>query len=191
VQDWESVSVSKLESEIQGLYKLGDVSVKAKNASGLASSSKINDRAFAKLKMETALKGGNIVFIVSETSVGNKMGNAFQPAQAAETQISGIAYSNQLPKYSDLLTILKDKQTVLFQKDELGNNSLSYSTDQIQNVNTPLSNVQERDGFIYVNCTIPGAKATEFRVTYFDQNKVVLMTEDKGRVTNYSLIILK
>jgi hypothetical protein len=188
VEDWENVSLSRLESELQGLYKIGDISVKAKG-SGLESSSKVNDRAYRKLKMEAALQGANIVYVASETSVGNKMGTAYQAGQAAETQLSGITYTSTLPKYSDFVKATQGKNTFLIKKDELGNNSSSFSSDSYSNIATPIANPQEKGSFIYVTSTIKGADATEFRVTYFDAGKLILTEEYKGKVKNYTLLI--
>lgn len=189
VDDWENVSISKLESEIQGLFKVGDISVKAKNTTGFESSSKVKDRAFKKLKMEAALKGANIVFIVSETSVGNQLGNEYQSGQDAETQISGIAYSSSMPRYADFVKVVHEKNTVLYRKDELGNNSTSFTTSEVKNTVTPIFNIQEKNSFIYVNAAIVGAKGNEFVVTYFDTGKIILMEEYKGKITNYTLAI--
>jgi hypothetical protein len=187
VEDWENVSISRLESEIQGLYKIGDISVKAK--AFIESSSKVNERAIMKLKMEAALQGANVVYIVTETSVGNKMGTQYQAGQAAETQISGITYSNSLPKYSDFAKILKDKNTILVKKQVLYNSSTSVTAYEIKNKPTPISNTQEKGSFIYATATIKDAYSNEFRVTYFDAKKIILMEDHKGEIWNYTIQI--
>jgi hypothetical protein len=188
--DWENVSVTKLESEVAGLYKIGDISVKAKNSTGFESSSKINDRAYRKLKMETALMGGNMVFIMQETSVGNKAGTQYQAGQAAETQISGIVYSSVLPKLQDVQQLIKDKRLLLIRKNEMKNNSVSFSTDEITSIPAVITNVEERDGVVYVSVPIKESSLTSFRVTHADNSKIILVEAAKGRITNYILIFV-
>jgi hypothetical protein len=187
VEDWQNVSISRLESEIQGLYKIGDISVKAKAT--LESSSKTNNRAYEKLKMEAALQGANVVYVASETSRGNKMGTQYQAGQAAETQISGITYSSTLPKFSDFVKMLKDKNTMLVKKQVLYNSYSTVSAFEFKNKPTPLSNPQEKGSFIYVTAKIQNAMTNEFRVTYFDANKIILMEDIKGEIWNYTLQI--
>jgi hypothetical protein len=189
VEDWENVSISRLESEVKGLYKIGDVSVKAKSG-GFASSSKIKDRAYRKLKIEAALKGANVVYVVEETSVGNQMGNQYSAGQAAETQISGIAYTNVLPKFEDFVKVLEGKSVVLINEVELGNNSMDFKIESIPNTPTVISNPQHKDNLIFVNAKIQGAKTSEFRVTNFNETSIILMDEYKGKITNYTLIIM-
>jgi hypothetical protein len=50
IKDWELVSISQVESEVKGLYKLGDVSAKAQGGTTLTGMERIKDRAFKKLK---------------------------------------------------------------------------------------------------------------------------------------------
>jgi len=126
---------------------------------------------------------------VTETSVGNKMGTQYQAGQAAETQISGITYSNSLPKYSDFVKILKDKNTILVKKQVLYNSSTSVTAYEIKNKPTPISNTQEKGSFIYATATIKDAYSNEFRVTYFDANKIILMEDHKGEIWNYTIQI--
>jgi hypothetical protein len=186
--DWVNVSITVLESEVKGLHKIGDVSVKSKSG-GFASSSKVKDRAYNKIKMEAALQGANVVLITDETSVGNKMGSQYQAAQAAETQLSGITYSNTLPKYSNFSKVIEGKITLLISKDYLGNNSTDIEKTDYSDIPITINHPQKDGNFIFVSAGIKGAKTNEFRVTNFSKDRIILMEENKGKFTNYTLRI--
>jgi len=84
---------------------------------------------------------------------------------------------------------LKDKNTILVKKQVLYNSSTSVTAYEIKNKPTPISNTQEKGSFIYATATIKDAYSNEFRVTYFDANKIILMEDHKGEIWNYTIQI--
>jgi hypothetical protein len=65
--DWQKVLVTKLESDIEGLVKIGDVNVKSK-AIMSADIGKQQVKAMEKLKREAAKKGAHIVLLLEQTT---------------------------------------------------------------------------------------------------------------------------
>ena len=59
--DWEYDEVVLMEYQLKGLYQLDQVSAKAKTMTGHGSVGKMENRAIMKLKIETAMNGGNVV----------------------------------------------------------------------------------------------------------------------------------
>ena len=66
IADWDLVSISQVEREVKGLYKLGDVSAKAKGATTFTGMERIKERAFKKLKIQATMYGGNIIYTKSD-----------------------------------------------------------------------------------------------------------------------------
>src|SRR5690606_16903493 len=112
VDDYENVSITQVESEIRGLFKIGEVSSKAKGTTTLSNQERVKERAYRKLKIEAAMMGANIVYLTNQRTEGNKMGGYFQSGSSAETNLSGVAYSNVLPNHEDFKKLIQG--TTLF-----------------------------------------------------------------------------
>jgi len=54
-EDFENVSITKVEGEVRGLYKLGNVSAKAKGTTVYSNIEKVKERAYRKMKIEAAM----------------------------------------------------------------------------------------------------------------------------------------
>lgn len=192
-KDWEKVSISRLESELKGLYKIDEVSSKSKGATALSNVDKVKDRSYKKLKIEAAMLGANIIYLLEESVQGNVFGNEYQAAQPTETFLTGIAYSSTKPKFSDFSSIIAKNGWVRYDKKQwLGRNSTDL---QETNENLPptvlLTNPTEENGFIFVNATIKSEKTNKFRVSYFDENKIILVYKDKKRIYNLVMEIFR
>ena len=186
--DWENVSISQVEGEIKGLYKLGDVSSKAKGTTALSNTNKVKDRARKKLKIEAAMMGGNIVYLTQQDTKGNVWGSEYQASQATETNYAGVAYTNKRPDYNEFETLFKDhKHFKLISKEYLGNNSTEMKIMEPKTNHVILLDIKNESGFIYVQSNIHGEKSDEFRVSYFDNEVVVLMYRDKRKIYNLVL----
>jgi hypothetical protein len=66
-EDWTKVEVTKIESEIEGLIRMANVSGKAK-ASGFGTLAKMQDRAMTKMRMQAAFLGCDVVFMLNQTN---------------------------------------------------------------------------------------------------------------------------
>ena len=93
--DWENVTVSKVESEVKGLFKLDEVTSKARGSTIYSNMNKVKDRAYKKLKIETAMLGGNIIYLTEQRTEGAVYGHS-----TPNTTLSGIAYSSTIPNFS-------------------------------------------------------------------------------------------
>src|ERR1035437_2236384 len=110
VDDFENVTITQVEGEIKGLYKIGDVSSKAKGTTTLSNQERVKERAYKKIKIQAAMMGANIIYLTNQRTEGNKMGGYFQSGSTAETNLTGIAYTNQLPDIEDFKKMIVDKR---------------------------------------------------------------------------------
>ncbi len=182
--DWENVSVTQLESETKGLFKLGEVSSKAKGTTELANQERVKQRALRKLKIETAMLGGNLVYTINQRSQGNIMGTKYTSGQSTETSFTGIAYSNSLPDYNKFMSKIGDrKDFIVWSLTKLwsSGSDMSYVQEEKAII---IEKVYQEGGSIMVNASSKLAKQPTFRVTYFDDEYFTLMYRDKSTLYN-------
>ena len=121
-QDWKNVSISRIEYEVRGLYKIGEVFSKAKGTTALSNMNRVKDRAFKKLKIQATMMGANIIYLTNQDVEGNRFFD--DSSNPTETNLSGVAYSSELPDFEEFKSLIGDKQTLTYsQKLYLGNNS--------------------------------------------------------------------
>lgn len=91
-EEFELVSITQVESETRGLFKLSEVSSKARGTTSFANMERVKERAMSKLKIEAAIHGANVVYLVQQSTAPNLYGNNSSTPTA--TNLAGVAYSN-------------------------------------------------------------------------------------------------
>lgn len=188
--DFDNVTTTSVQSEVNGLFKLGDVSSKAKGTTTLASMEKVKERAFKKLKVVAAMMGANIIYLTQNTTVGNVIGTEYQAARPTETNLDGVAYSNKLPSFDDFNKLIGNR--TLFQCLELFKMS-QRDADLDQSVftkNVQISKVYNESGLIMVNAKIDGVDNITFRVIGFTNEDFTFVYKDGERIYNYRIRLL-
>lgn len=170
---WSKVQVVYTESEVKGAIKLtGPIS--NDNKSWLfRSASKVKLKSQEKLKKQTAMLGGNLVFLSSHN------------ADAYGTPYSSkkLAMNDYVKNHGDI------KEFQLTKKEEF--NFISQS--EIESKLFPaqivsLEDFQEKKDGLYVHTKIPKLANSELhKIIYVDSKKVILMLNDKSRIINYTL----
>lgn len=89
-EDWQKVQVTKVESEVEGLIRYGNVTGKAKAGTAYTSLEKMQNRALVKMKMQAAFFGCDVVFLLDQTNTDARVGGAY--ATTASSTMSGTAY---------------------------------------------------------------------------------------------------
>ena len=174
VNDWDKVMLTELESDVKGLYRIGDVSSKAKGTTALANTTKVRERSIKKLKAEAAMMGANIVFLLDMASTANKAGTKYSAGQQTSTVISGVAYSNTIPKYDLVSNKLTGKELTVTETHTLHSGWADY---KILQEDTPitLSKIYKQNGFVYVNCEL----GDNLMVTKIYDDYLILMWFEK------------
>jgi len=187
-KDFENVSITKVESEVKGLFKLGDVSSKAKGATTMSNQEKVKDRAYRKLKIEAAMLGANIIYLTDARTQGNKAGTQYVAGETAEASFSGVAYTNVLPKYNDFIKILGDKTNLT--AIELVELYSSGSDMDFKEINKPVSinKVYNENGLIMMKASVKGIDREVFRVTTFSPGSFTIVYSDKTSLYNIKIL---
>lgn len=183
VSEWERVSISQLESEVKGLFKVGDVSAKAKGGTALTGEARVKDRAFKKLKIRTAMLGGNVIYMTQLDSKGNQY-NSWM-SQSAEANLSAIAYSNVLPQIDEFNKLISGKKSFkLTERLSLRGDGVDVSSASIDGV-FHLVSVSNQNGHLYVTGKINNGKETDYRVVRFNEQTFSLFYKDKATLYNF------
>lgn len=185
--DFENVSITKVESEVHGLYKVTNVSSKAKGTTTYSNIERVKERAYRKLKMEAAMQGANVVFLTQQATQGNQYGTKYQAGNATETNLDGVAYADKIPKFEEVNAKLKGySQYSVTSRLKLWSSGTEMVSEEFSDVLT-INSITNESGFIMIDGTIPKIKATKFRVAFFSKTNFVLVYEDKSTLYNVVL----
>jgi len=181
--DWEYVTVIQSEGELKGLYQLDQVNSKAKAATGWGSVGKMENRAKRKLLVETAMNGGNVVYLTQQNS------NTRSQNSTSSSVMGGVAYGSSIPNYQSIQSSIEENNEFRFvEKHTLGvnDNDMKVTTQDGQLVK--LSEATKNGHLVYVTSSIPGISETKFRISYFDQEQIVLVFRTKKQIVNLILM---
>lgn len=153
-----------------------------------SSQERVKDRAYKKLKIQAAMFGANIIYLSNQRTEGNKYGSYFTSASTAETNLTGIAYSNILPDYNKFKELIGTKTNfTAVQQYKL---SASDSDVSIDNIDTPfvIDKISNDNGIVYIDATLQGETAiNRFQLASFTQNDFSIAYKYKG--TAYSMVV--
>lgn len=185
VDDFENVTITRVESEVKGLFKLGDVSSKAKGTTTLSNQERVKERAYRKLKIGAAMMGANIVYLTDQRTEGNKMGTQFQAGSAAETNLTGVAYTNQLPGYDEFTKLINEKKMFLAGEEASMWSSGSDISKKIIGSKFTIESISNENGIITIKGNLQNeAKYHSFKVVSFNAEYFNIYYEDKSTAYN-------
>lgn len=187
-QDYENVAITKVEGEVKGLYKIGDVSSKAKGTTEFSNQERVKERAYRKLKIQAAMMGANIIFLTDARTQGNKFGSKYESSQSSEASFSGIAYTNVIPDFEEFRKTISDKGVfVIVEKRQLWSGASDIS---IKNSNKPfkINRIYSETGFTYLDASIEDIDQNIFRVVNFSEHSCSIFYRDKSSVYNLKVL---
>lgn len=194
VEDFDNVTLTQVESEVKGLFKLGDVGSKAKGTTSLSNQERVKERAYRKMKIVAAMMGANAVYLTFVRSDGNRStggyvdshGNYIATSTSAETSLSGVAYTNHLPNYTGFVN-LKGNRTNFQSVSEIrleSSGSDMSKTDKSRKFQ--VNQVKNENGLIMLTGELQGERKIEnFRVVSFDNSSFSIYYKDKE--TSYNI----
>ena len=183
--DFDQVSVTRLEGETKGMIRLDEVFTKAVGTTVFSNITQVKERAFRKMKIQAAMLGGNLVYMLDQSTVGNQVGSQYQSGKTTETILSGIVYTNTLPKLTDVKKYIgnrKNLQSYVYI-------SIGQNSTEIDNVNEAppvlrLEDIYEDKGFIYLKARANYVDNQVFRVVYAEKDKIGIAWKDSKRIYN-------
>lgn len=133
-------------------------------------------------------RSGNVIYLTNMRSEGNKMGGYYQSGSSAETSLSGVAYTNQLPTIDEFNKLIGDKKTfTAIGQAKLWSSGSDMSKSDIQK-NFRINNIINQNGLIMINGDLEDESSYKsFRVVSFDKDSFHIFFQDKS--TSYNLTI--
>ncbi len=186
IDDYQNVTITQIESEVKGLFKIGDVSSKAKGTTTLSNQERVKERAYNKLKAEAAMMGANIVYLTHQRTEGNKAGGYWQAGSSAETNLSGVAYSSVILNFNDFQSLIRDSRNfTTIEQAKLWSSDSKFSKSNYQK-SFAIKKISNVNGSIMIEGDLQGvSKYKTFRVVSFDENSFNIFYEDKS--TSYNI----
>ena len=188
VRDYENVTITQVESEIKGLFKLGDASAKAKGTTTLSNQERVKERAYRKFKIQAAMQGGNSIYLTNQRTSGNLQGSWYQASASAEASLTGVVYSNELPNYDNFKKLIGDKTKFNTTYEYTLYSCLSDLTRCAIHKQFTLFTLKNENGLIMIEGKLDGeSKYSRFRVVSYSKESFTIFYEDKD--AQYNIII--
>lgn len=187
--EWEQVAIASVESEVQGLYKVDDVSSKAKGTTEFSNQERVKRRAIDKMKMQSAILGGNVVYMVQMRSDGTKYNWLTGGGSTAETSLFGVAYSSQMPRLADVEKLVNSHTDFsVIEEVTMVNTDSKYSVDKMAEKLT-IDRVYDDSGLVMLEGHIRGIKEQVFRVTFCNESDFYIAYKTRRGVFSYKVTV--
>lgn len=186
VLDYDKVTITTIADEVKGLYKLGDVSAKAKGTTVYSSQERVKERAYRKFKIQAAMLGGNIILLTNQRTEGNKYDE--YNSQTSEANLTGIAYSNVSPNSEKFRSKIGNKTDFLVVNEF----KLWASDSDVSQNDDPrafkINNITNENGIIVIDGKLAGEnQVTKFQLSNFNNDNFSVQYK-KGE-TDHNLVI--
>jgi hypothetical protein len=186
VMDYNNVTITSVENEVKGLFKLGDVSSKAKGTTTFSNQERVKERAYRKFKIQAAMLGANIIYLTNQRTEGNKYG--YYNSSVSEANLTGIAYSNALPDLDNFKKLLGNRTNFVAVKQyKLWSSDSDVSQDAINKPFT-ITNVVNDNGIVSIEGHLDGERnITSFQLANFNSSDFSVAYKDKD--TAYNIVV--
>jgi len=190
VMDYEKVTITSVESEVKGLFKISDVSSKAKGTTVYSNQERVKDRAYRKIKIQAAMFGANIIYLSNQRTEGNKYGTYFTAGSTAETNLTGVAYSNTLPDFEKFKKLIGARTNFkAVERFQLGASDSDVSDEKVDKPFT-IRNITNDNGVILIDGELKTEKIVfSFQVVNFDNSSFSIAYKYKGDAYNFTIAI--
>jgi hypothetical protein len=186
VSDYNNVTITSVESEVKGLFKIADVSSKAKGTTVYSNQERVKDRAYRKMKIQAAMFGANVVYLTNQRTEGNKYGSYYTSGSTAETNLTGIAYSNASPDFKQFKKLIGSRTALpAVEEFELGASDSDVSQSNIRKTFI-ISNILDESGIVYIEGNLEGEKnIIRFQLANFNNDSFSVAYKERGKAYNF------
>ena len=188
IDDFDLVEITNLESDTKGLYRVGYVSAKAKGTTTLSNQERVKNRAYRKIKILAAMMGANIIFITNQRNEGNKYGGYYQSGSSTETNLTGLAFTNNKLNIQDFKQLIANKPIYVgVEQTKLWSGDYDIRKEQIL-TKFNIDDIIDDDGIIEIKGEIvnsPGQRI--FKLVSMDKDSFNVFYEDKSTAYNVKI----
>jgi hypothetical protein len=190
-EEWEKVIVVDQSDATQGLYKICDISVSASRVDWFRSNkSKLHENAKRELKMIAAMQGGNVVYLTSQSSgvlgsstylyPNNYRGRNYgyyghTTSYGSVENLNGSVFSSKLLDTLAFQNLANTEPSCrLFSKLKMRYYNGKIIDQEFRTQEFTLKKYTIENGNIIIHQELKGIPVNQFRVTYFDEKKLIL-----------------
>ncbi len=192
-KEWNKVQISRIESEVIGLFKIDIIGAKAKGATTWTSLVKLQDRAYNKLKIETAMLGGNVAYILEQNTEEAIYGGENGSTKTPGVTVSGLAYSSKKVYKHEIKEASYNLASIYMLRAN------EYEIEQLrigaQTFEITKDELHDSNGFQKLKLHINDLKkVTDFTVIYADEKELILSavhSTRQGKKTYYNIYLLR
>jgi hypothetical protein len=184
--DFDNVTICRVESEVHGLAKIGEVDSRARGATNFSREEKIKNKAYKRIKINAAMQGANVVLITDQHVEAARYSRYH--SSSAHTDLTGIGYATQLPDPEKFRKAVADKTDfTAIQETRLFSNADDYAEIPIRK-SFKINKITNENGLIMLDGVLEGvAKLFAFRVVSQSESRFNIFYEDRG--TSYNIMI--
>lgn len=192
-KDWEKVQISRLESEISGLHKIDMIGAKAKGVTTLSSLAKLQDRAYNKMKIETAMLGGNVAYILEQNTEEAVYGGDNASSKTPGVTVSGLAYTSRKVKGNEIAEGKYNITSIyVLQANEM---EMEPRRVNQESVSVQKELIRNENGFQRIKLNISQLNdLKDYTIIYADDKEIVLSglySSRQGKKRYYNVYLLK
>ncbi|WP_298950609.1 hypothetical protein [uncultured Nonlabens sp.] len=186
VSDFDNVSITRVEGEIKGLFKLGEVSSKAVGTTVFSNQEQVKERAYKKLKIQASFQNGNIIYLTDQRTEGAKSG--FYTSSKAETNLTGILYTTKLPNFNQFQKLIGNKKNfTAVIENKLRNSSFGMDVKKISK-DFEIQSIKNENSLIIITGKLKGVKKqSTFRVVSFTDTSFNIFYDGKRAEYNVKI----
>jgi hypothetical protein len=181
-EDWEKVEITNVESEVEGLIRMGNVSGKAKGTTNFSSLEKLQSRSMTKMRMQAAFLGCDLIFMLNQTNTDSRFGSALSFSQTASSTLSGTAYNVKRTNPSNVSSgTYSLKKVYRLQPNEYELKEISFSK-YIQEITLEKNDfIKEEDYYtLNIDTGIPDSN-NKMHLIKVQDNELVFLVIDRSK----------
>jgi len=188
LDDYESVSITHSKSELDGLFKLGDVECIAKGRTSVDNKEEVKLVAFSKMKMIAAMMGADVIHMSYQDTKDNVKGTQFSPGYPTETMLAGDVYAKVIPSFLEFKKSLEGKSNFLaVEEAQFLINSEKFDRRDIEK-EFSIKNITNEKGIIEIEGSLKGLRRiSNFRLVSYDEDSFHIYYEKKNSVHNITV----
>ena len=186
--DWEQVVLTQVENELAGLYKIGDVSSKAKGTTELSNQERVKRRGLNKLKMQAALLGANVIYMLNMRTEGNHYDARTGSSFSSEASFIGMAYASTVPVYEQFMQLIGDQRVFrITEAMEFSYNSTKIDVYPVD-FSIHIKQIVDDEGRLKIYAQIPQFKEGSFRVTFLGNDHFYILYATRNEYYSYRVL---
>lgn len=189
--DWKNVQISNIESEVSGLMKIDNLGAKAKGNTTMSSLGKLQSRTYNKLKIETAMLGGNVCYIINQNT--EEAISGYLSSKSPSVTISAVCYtSKKVYEHEINYGEYNVKEIYILQVNRYNIDPLSIKNESF-NITNEMIFLENNFPRLKLNSKNID-KVNEFTIIFASESEMILSgvyTSRKGKKTYYNMFLEK